>query len=98
MCYLRCHGRYCNNVTVKMSLFISKHYNCYAYAQGLVGDLKSAMDTLDYNLELLEQTMENLAETVAELEDFLLIAEYIMASTSVYILKRTLTCNCSMKF
>ena len=36
------------------------------------------MDTLEENLELLEQTMENLAETVDELEDFLLIADYIM--------------------
>ena len=44
------------------------------------------MGTLEENLELLEQTMENLAETVAELEDFLLIAEYIMTSTRRYIL------------
>ena len=36
------------------------------------------MGTLEENLELLEQTMENLAETVDELEDFLLIADYIM--------------------
>ena len=62
-----------------------------AVGQGLVKDLGNALGTLQRNLELLEQTMENLAETVAELEDFLLIAEYIMTSTRRYILS-----SCSM--
>ena len=48
--------------------------------QGLVKDLGNALGTLQRNLELLEQTMENLAETVAELEDFLLIVDNLMFS------------------
>ena len=43
-------------------------------------DLAGALGTLNRNLELLEVTMENLAELVMELEDFLIIADNIMAS------------------
>ena len=55
-------------------------YSVASVWQGLVKDLGNALGTLQRNLELLEQTMENLAETVAELEDFLLIVDNLMFS------------------
>ena len=48
----------------------------FRYSQGLLADL----GTMKRNIELLKVTMENLAETVHELEEFLLIVDSIMAS------------------
>ena len=61
----------------------------------MVKDLGNALGTLQENLELLEQTMENLAETVAELEEFLLIVDNSMLSRCTHVTHMTTCIICT---